>query len=60
MRKVLQFLRFLTIGEPLTVMFNPKNAGWPEIIAEVSTQGEISNIELKTADIEDIVRKVYI
>jgi ABC-2 type transport system ATP-binding protein len=46
-------------GYKLTVSFYPQRRTLPEIIADVSVLGEISNIDVKSADIEDIVRKVY-
>jgi ABC-type uncharacterized transport system ATPase subunit len=43
----------------LTVSFYPRQRTLPEIIASVSALGEMSNIKVKSADIEDIVRRVY-
>ena len=46
-------------GYKLSVLFYPQRRALPEIIAEVSTFGTLSNIDVKSADIEDIVRKIY-
>ncbi|MDR0445444.1 MAG: ATP-binding cassette domain-containing protein [Oscillospiraceae bacterium] len=45
--------------EPESVSFDPKKRTLPEIIAEIGNQGEISNVEVKNADIEDIIREIY-
>lgn len=43
----------------LSITFDPKLRKLPEVINTVGSLGEISNIEVKSADIEDLVRKVY-
>jgi ABC-2 type transport system ATP-binding protein len=43
----------------LTIPFYPQKRALPEIIASVSGLGTLNNIEVKSADIEDIVRKIY-
>ena len=45
--------------EKVTIAFDPAKQKLQDIIAEVSAQGEIANVEVKSADIEDIVRKIY-
>jgi ABC-2 type transport system ATP-binding protein len=46
-------------GYKLTVGFNPKEKKLQEIIAMAGAFGEIDDISVKSADIEDIVREIY-
>jgi ABC-2 type transport system ATP-binding protein len=46
-------------GYRLSVPFYPQQRPLPEVIASVSPLGTLSNIEVKSADIEDIVRRIY-
>jgi ABC-2 type transport system ATP-binding protein len=46
-------------GHKLMISYDPRERTLPEIIADVSVLGELSNIEMKSMDIEDIVRNVY-
>jgi ABC-2 type transport system ATP-binding protein len=46
-------------GTTLSITYNPQQRHLPDVIAEASAHGEVSNVEVKGSDIEDLVRKVY-
>ncbi|MDR2610004.1 MAG: ATP-binding cassette domain-containing protein [Clostridiales Family XIII bacterium] len=45
--------------EKLDVAFDPATRKLADVIAEAGAQGEIANVEVKSPDIEDIVRNIY-
>jgi ABC-2 type transport system ATP-binding protein len=50
---------FSDAREKLTIAFDPAKRKLADVIAEVGAQGEIANVEVKSSDIEDVVRGIY-
>jgi ABC-2 type transport system ATP-binding protein len=50
---------FAGVPDKLSVAFDPAKRKLSDIIAEAGVRGEIENVEVKSADIEDVVRKIY-